>query len=229
MLIRDIHGTSIYETIKFTILDRLLNLSSIDWTDRYLSLTNDTLRSVPLPTPRPSHAHPADPAGTYDNPAYGAIELCYVSPTPHIESATCATLRSAADTILPGAINSTVPTLLAHVNRLFTSHLRLEHFSGGVWNVTELTSLVRSRLRLECSTRPLVRHQPRRLIVWTAHLSLQAPVGKERDYYASSSLSGSAGVVAEWAEGGKGGFGLRGGIWGAGSGVEDPQIGRAHV
>lgn len=112
---------------------------------RYLTQTNQTLLSQPTPTPRPSNATSPDLsslAGSYHDPAYGTIELCVVSSSPDKESKACAALRKDAPTILPGAINasSSTPTLLAHVNKVFTSHLRLTHFDGAVWNVTELTS-----------------------------------------------------------------------------------------
>lgn len=110
---------------------------------RYQSAINASVLSTSPPSPRPSNASTPDLSlvpGIYHDPAYQTIELCFVSAPPSAESDACAAVRAAAPTILPGAINASIPTLLAHVNRLFTSHLRLQHFDGNVWNVTEFTS-----------------------------------------------------------------------------------------
>lgn len=104
----------------------------------------------PPPIPRPVNASfPygsfASLAGTYDDPGYGPFELCLVSPENLEASPSCQALASNITRLLPGAIESGVPTFFAQWDTLFSSHIRFTHFDCGIFNVSLLTSMVRHR------------------------------------------------------------------------------------
>lgn len=109
-------------------------------------------------------------AGVYSNLAYGQLELCAVLPTKsqleqpsvqsafheHISSNTqsqpCKALLSAAPRQLPGVLSpsdESIPTLLAEFQSTWPTHLKLAHYSNGLFNVTAYTALDLSSARSE--------------------------------------------------------------------------------
>ncbi len=93
-----------------------------------------SLAVVPSPSnaSAPSVAY-ADLAGTYANGGYGDIDFCYVS-----DSSSCQSILSI---LSPDAVGE-FSTLIAQWNKLWASHIRLEHFDGDIWNATLLDSRV---------------------------------------------------------------------------------------
>ncbi|KAI5886361.1 beta-lactamase/transpeptidase-like protein [Schizophyllum commune H4-8] len=58
-----------------------------------------------------------------------------------IEASDCSKLRESADVLLPGVIDPSVPTLLARWDRVWSTHIKLAHYDGGIFNVTILDSV----------------------------------------------------------------------------------------
>ena len=91
-------------------------------------------------TPRPSEPAPSsvDPAvlgGAYFNGGYGTIDLCYVA-----SSDSCSDILAHLPNATEGA--DTRPTLIAQWDKVWASHIRLQHFDGDLWNVSALASKV---------------------------------------------------------------------------------------
>jgi hypothetical protein len=136
------HGMQIGEVIKNYIYDRALGLEPIDWNARYKAI-----KSVP---PEAATARPSSPkapaldfsalAGKYFNPGYGTLDFCQVTPAPKNASAACQALASNLTTILPGGIDTSIPTLLAQYDSPWFSHMRLQHFNGNVFNISLISS-----------------------------------------------------------------------------------------
>ncbi|KAJ7759479.1 hypothetical protein B0H14DRAFT_2634424 [Mycena olivaceomarginata] len=85
-------GFQIAEAVKFRIVDEVLDLEVIDWSARFKSLITAQFNERPIPTPRsPSPTLPSIAfsalAGTYRDPGYGILELCFISPESLIASA----------------------------------------------------------------------------------------------------------------------------------------------
>jgi hypothetical protein len=98
---------------------------------------NHTLTKRARPDdPRPPSSSFKSYTGKYLNPGYGPIELCLVNQD---EEDSCGT------SVLPGTLKD-VPTLIAKWNKFWSTHLKLEHFDGDVWNMTVLASRVRPPL-----------------------------------------------------------------------------------
>ncbi|KAF5365308.1 hypothetical protein D9758_005451 [Tetrapyrgos nigripes] len=185
----DMYGWNLQKIIKWRLADEVLGLEPID---------RDRRPSNPTP-PSPSFA---SLSGVYDNPGYGPMELCFMTSTDsdefigpqhdehHQQTDHCKKLIKEQPLILPGALKKGVPTLIAHWNKAISTHVRLEHFSGNLFNASTLDS------------RPT--HDPSEPY-WT-HTETE-PI-----------------ITAEFSsdENGELGFGLTGGFWGAGPGVESP-------
>ncbi|KAJ7463154.1 beta-lactamase/transpeptidase-like protein [Mycena latifolia] len=118
VLSNDDNGVRVMEPVKFRILDALLGLEPIDWAQRYVDSIAKGIRDNQAVTPRP--APPVLPTtpfaameGTFAHPAYGSLSPCLAQGTP---SSACA-------------------APLAHP-RTFSTHLRLVHFAGNVFNAS---------------------------------------------------------------------------------------------
>ncbi|KAI4522915.1 beta-lactamase/transpeptidase-like protein [Schizophyllum commune Loenen D] len=57
------------------------------------------------------------------------------------EASACSKLRESADVLLPGVVDPSVPTLLARWDRVWSTHIKLAHYDGGIFNVTILDSV----------------------------------------------------------------------------------------
>ncbi|KAL0579080.1 hypothetical protein V5O48_002922 [Marasmius crinis-equi] len=140
----DDHGSFFIEVIKYRIIDTALGLSAIDWDSRYKDLVRDSyekLRSRMIPRP----SDPAPPpapfksfTGRYVNGGYGAMELCFLDGSR--QSPSCQDVINELPIVLPGAVDSSVPTLIAKWDRFWSTHIKLEHFDGALFNVTVLES-----------------------------------------------------------------------------------------
>ncbi|KAF8884171.1 beta-lactamase/transpeptidase-like protein [Infundibulicybe gibba] len=143
----DVYGGLFMQVIKAQIFDRALGLTKIDWdastfigsrSPRPLRSTNATLPSV---------GSFASLAGNYTNPGYQTIELCVVAnpgsngTTRSSSSQSCKNLAAEAPHTLPGAVDANIPTLLAHIDSDWASHLMLTHWNGNVFNITALQSV----------------------------------------------------------------------------------------
>ncbi|KAG7088848.1 hypothetical protein E1B28_012802 [Marasmius oreades] len=185
-------GAIFNEIIKFRLIDGALGLEPYNWTDIMLEQLGQT-SSVATPGNASDPTIPGGFAaleGTYNNPGYGNWSLCLFDPS-HQPSNACKELVANASTILPGGINSTIPTLLSPSSSIWFNYLKLEHVDGNVFSITGLFSYP----TLNDTKQPF----------WTRVSSAPGP---QAEFF---SLNGTIG------------FGLSGGIWGAGLGVPDPQ------
>ncbi|KAF8879112.1 beta-lactamase/transpeptidase-like protein [Infundibulicybe gibba] len=145
----DVYGAIFMSIIKGYVLDRALGLTEIDWDAR---IKATILGSSSPPPSRPANATlPAvgaftSLAGKYTNPGYQTIELCVVANpgsngTTSNSTQSCKNLVTEAPRTLPGAVNSSVPTLLARLDSVWASHLAFIHWSGNVFNISALQSV----------------------------------------------------------------------------------------
>ncbi|KAH8830036.1 beta-lactamase/transpeptidase-like protein [Flagelloscypha sp. PMI_526] len=140
-------GESIRHTIKYNIVDRVLEMEAIDWNSRMKASASRRYLRRFKSTPRPLDSLLLQPLaeleGTYRNPSYGTVQLCSV---PTTLSSTCKFLVSSLDSILPEAFSDsrTIPTLVFVHDGNWASHVRMQHFQGNVWNVTFFQSEVYS-------------------------------------------------------------------------------------
>lgn len=105
-------------------------------------MVTDALDAKPKPIGRPPNATlPAVDfaalVGRYTNPGYGDLEFC-LFPAPSSASSEC----QGMDEHLPGILDPSVPTLVAKWDRLWSSHLKLAHYDGSIFNASTHTSLV---------------------------------------------------------------------------------------
>ncbi|KAK0470763.1 hypothetical protein IW261DRAFT_1345236 [Armillaria novae-zelandiae] len=142
--------------------------------------------------PRPDNPAPpkAHWEGRYKNDAYGEILLCLVG-SKWSSFPECFQLTDEVHTTLPGAINPSIPTLVAKWNKIWASHIVLEHFDGDLYNASALNSIVSS-----ATDDGFWVHQEGRDELITAEFV----IGEDET-----------------------GFGVTGGIWGAGPGVDPPN------
>ncbi|KAL0574601.1 hypothetical protein V5O48_007351 [Marasmius crinis-equi] len=140
----DNFGTNLMEIIKYRIIDAALGLPAIDWESRHKDEIRNfyevvSSRRLPRPAdPAPPPASFEELAGRYYNVGYDGIELCFVNNSK--QSASCQEIIGELPTVLPGAVNFGVPTLIAKWDKFRTTHLKLEHFDGPLFNATMLES-----------------------------------------------------------------------------------------
>jgi hypothetical protein len=111
----------------------------------------------PIPTSRsPSPTLPSIPfsalAGTYRDPGYGVLDLCFVSPESLVTSASesCRQLIDEIPTTLPAVLGPRIPPLLARWNRFEVTHAAFAHFEQNLFSVTAVLSVVRFQLLFLC-------------------------------------------------------------------------------
>ncbi|KAF8884177.1 beta-lactamase/transpeptidase-like protein [Infundibulicybe gibba] len=145
----DIYGGVFAEVVRGRVLDRALGLTEIDWDTRF-----KLILQVPRPAPPSRSAKATLPsvgpfvslAGNYTNPGYQTIELCVAADpssngtTPN-STESCKSLVAEAPRILPGAVNTSMPTFLARFDSIYASHLILTHWSDNVFNLSALQSV----------------------------------------------------------------------------------------
>ncbi|KAK7058457.1 hypothetical protein VNI00_002091 [Paramarasmius palmivorus] len=191
------YGTQLIEVIKWRIIDSVLGLEPIDWDSRLKKEVQES-HAKRLSEMKPRPTNPSSPvlpfeqlAGVYRNLGYGDISLCFANSDAK-QSASCRKLLKELPTVLPGALNDTVPTLVAQWERFWSSHVKLEHFDGALFNLTTFESQPTDDDSDPC---------------WTVK---------------PTAVDGI--ITAEFAvdDDGNVGFGVTGGIWGAGPGVEGP-------
>ncbi|KAF5391209.1 hypothetical protein D9757_003078 [Collybiopsis confluens] len=210
----DLFGGLFMEVIKERIIDEIFGLEPLDWNSRVKQLATDAYnqalnRLVPRPVdPSPPSVPFASLAGEYRNPAYGSLYFCGISlasgSTFDNSDPNCKEFIHELPVRLPEHISSSVPTFFAQMNSFWLSHIRLEHFDKNLFNVTGLASLV------------IVASYPRTFRVRI--------LGEKQEYWAKIATENSL-ITAEFAfndEGDVVGFGVAGGLWGAGPGVEGP-------
>ncbi|KAK1232774.1 hypothetical protein PQX77_004099 [Marasmius sp. AFHP31] len=200
----DDHGSSFIEVIKYRIIDAALGLPAIDWDTRYKNKAQkafDDFRSKLVPRP-PNPAPPPVPyeslAGIYTNGGYGGLELCLLGGSN--QSRSCQEVIDELSTVLPGAVDSTIPTLIAKWDRFWTTHVKLEHFDGPLFNLTALES------------RPIDDRE------------------SDEPYWTADPFFGGGVITAQFVTSGSEdervvGLGIYGGLWGSGPQVEDSKDG----
>ena len=118
---------------------------------RYKKIVEDNFEAMQRKKlPRP--ANPSLPAlplqafsGSYTNAGYEDLELCWIGPPSTRASNASKSCKKAVrelPRVIPGAVNTSVPTLVAKWDKFWSTHLKLEHFDGMLWNVSVLESRV---------------------------------------------------------------------------------------
>lgn len=186
----DIYGDQIMDIVKFGIIDKVVSLERIDWNSLMKAAAVASYEKVlSQKIPRPDNPKPPTALwqGQYKNDAYGEILLCLVglkwSTLPE-----CLQLIDEVHTTLPGAINPSIPTLVAKWDKIWASHVLLEHFDGDLYNASALNSIA-------TDDGFWVNRQARDEVI-----TAEFVIGEDET-----------------------GFGLTGGIWGAGPGVDPPN------
>ncbi|KAG6840030.1 hypothetical protein C0991_009475 [Blastosporella zonata] len=189
------YGGSFGLSIKYRLIDEALGLEPVDWDARLKPPT--TIELLPT-TPRPANASPPSVnfttlAGKYYSDAYGPLELCLVSTDFPAASSSCKALAANVSTILPGAVDPSIPTFIGAWDSTGITHIRLRHFSGDRFNLTVLRSVPTNHVS-----------EP----YWTMGGD---PFYANPDAYTEFSASGR-----------KVGLSING-LWGAGNGIPSPQ------
>lgn len=121
-----------------------------------VQLGYELMQAAKIPPPAEDETTPPlvpfqDLEAVYTDLGYGDVELCLVPTKRSLKhsspsSASCQKLVRDLPTILPGVINpkSQRPSFIVNVDRLFVSHLLLEHFDGNLFNVSAFDSQVLS-------------------------------------------------------------------------------------
>ncbi|KAK0458256.1 beta-lactamase/transpeptidase-like protein [Desarmillaria tabescens] len=138
------YGSMLHEIIKWYLVDAAFGLPPIDWNTRIKSEVTRQYRALV----RDSHSKPPNPrppsvlfdalSGTYENSGYGTIDFCFI-----FMNKTTSDLPSPCHdswTVLPGAVNTSIPTLLAKWDKAWSTHIMLTHFDGNLFNVSTLES-----------------------------------------------------------------------------------------
>ncbi|KAK0200076.1 beta-lactamase/transpeptidase-like protein [Desarmillaria ectypa] len=185
------YGSMLHEIIKWYLVDAAFGLPPIDWNTRMKSEVTRQYRALV----RDSHPRPSNPrlpsvsfdalSGPYESLGYGTVDFCFI-----FMNQTTSDLPSPCDDswmVLPGAIDTSVPTLLAKWDKAWSTHIMLTHFDGNLFNVSTLES--RHTIN---DTQPF----------WTAEVHEGSIVTAEFSFDRKHQRSIS-------------GFGLTGGIWGA--------------
>lgn len=186
----DIYGHQLMDIIKFGIIDKVLSLERIDWNSlmKAAAVANYE-KALSQKIPRPDN--PAPPTalweGRYKNDAYGEILLCLVG-SKWSSFPECFQLTDEVHTKLPGEISPSVPTLVAKWNKIWASHIVLEHFDGDLYNASALNSVA--------TDDGFWVHQEGR----DELIAAEFVIGEDES-----------------------GFGVTGGVWGAGPGVDPPN------
>ncbi|RDB16293.1 Gigasin-6 [Hypsizygus marmoreus] len=161
----DADGGVVLEAVKWRIVDELFGLEPIDWYSRYVKeeaeyyeqKRNSTVPppSVPSPPPLPLTTMQSR---VFEHPTYGHLRFCYVSPALYAiriahnsTNTTTSTNTTMGDTaeiecssVLAHPTTQLIledtppelPTLIASFKRTFATHMRLTHWSGGLFNVS---------------------------------------------------------------------------------------------
>ncbi|KAF8199251.1 beta-lactamase/transpeptidase-like protein [Mycena galopus ATCC 62051] len=144
VLSNDDNGVRVMETVKFQIIDTLLGLEPIDWAQRYVDSIAKGIRDNRAVTPRPSPpVFPVssfeDMEGRFNHPTYGSLSPCYVRASRNSPACSDVLADPVVQTILALSAPK-IPTLIAPFKRTFSTHLRLAHFSGNLFNASIIWS-----------------------------------------------------------------------------------------
>ncbi|KAE9402064.1 hypothetical protein BT96DRAFT_571222 [Gymnopus androsaceus JB14] len=197
--------------------------------------------------PRPKNADESLPSGTlerlsgwYRNPGYEEFEFCLYLPGSEelqndTSSETCKALIDSLPTFLPGVLESSAsasnsdvgeggpaPALIAKWDRAWSTHLVLRHWNESMFNLT----MYESREIIPITDSP-GQNQSK---FWAAAVHEANIITAQFGFRVSTDAMG----LEEVASGLRNtyshdrfpvGFGIRGGFWGAGEGVSDPNHG----
>ncbi|KAJ7611432.1 beta-lactamase/transpeptidase-like protein, partial [Mycena polygramma] len=146
VLSNDDNGVRVMEPVKFQIIDRLLGLEPIDWAQRYVDSIAKGIRDNQAVAPRPSP--PVLPTsafaameGSFSHPTYGSFSPCYVRSREAGLTPACTNVIShpVVKSILDASA-SEIPTFIVPFKRTFSTHLRLAHFTGNLFNTSIIWS-----------------------------------------------------------------------------------------
>ncbi|KAJ7017530.1 beta-lactamase/transpeptidase-like protein, partial [Mycena alexandri] len=144
VLSNDDNGVRVMEPVKFQIIDALVGLEPINWSQRYIDLITKGVRDNQAVTLRPTH--PVLPTsafsameGTFKHGAYGTLSPCYVR-TPGLTATCMAALAHPVVQTILNASSPGIPTLIIPFKRTFSTHLRLVHFTANLFNASVIWS-----------------------------------------------------------------------------------------
>lgn len=156
----------------------------------------------------------------YRDAGYGSLDLCPLA-VPGVDgdslSDGCRRLLASVDTILPGVVQDGVPTFIVHPSR--SSLLALPETDP---HRAPCPFCTQAELNRTYATHLVLAHHDGQTFNLSTFASLR-PVPPATHFFASASEdTGANPTVAIFEDGG---FGVLGGLWGAGEGVEDRQSG----
>ncbi|KAF9449778.1 beta-lactamase/transpeptidase-like protein [Macrolepiota fuliginosa MF-IS2] len=205
LLNNDLNGHPALYTIKWRFVDELVGIEDM------------TRKESKTPVPRPDHPSPPTVSfsdlqkRTYRHPTYGMLKSCVISSSPLDSTETEQTVTAVADDC-PAIISSlpvqrildisdlSIPTLIIPFKGRFTTHIRLTHFTGDVFNATAIWT--NAEVRLEEGLGSVENGH------WTDDGDVVIPL---LDF------------EVEWsARGGVEGLAFKGNVWGRGVGAREP-------
>ncbi|XP_006462727.1 hypothetical protein AGABI2DRAFT_179366 [Agaricus bisporus var. bisporus H97] len=225
ILNNDWDANSAITAIKWRLVDEIVIRATspssplIDWISRYKEIDRRQKQASKIFTPRPPHPPlPSLPFSelvrkTYSHPSYGQLRLCQAtSPAPSspwenlwgetfsIADQDCSVVvNSPAVKRILETTDLSVPTFISQFKSIFTTHIRLSHFSGNVFNATAIWT--NSQVRMD-----------------EGYGSWDGGTWKDDEDVMISLMEFSV----EWATEREEGLAFKGGIWGMGEGAREP-------
>ncbi|KAF4615106.1 hypothetical protein D9613_013016 [Agrocybe pediades] len=151
------------KAVKFRIAEELLGLKEVNWNARFEQQYRESIEAKAkriiqrpaLPEP-PSQPFSSLAVATFVHTTYGSLKPCLVPETAsgakqalgNIPHEHCeGLLKSKTVQRILGASDLSIPTFIIPFKRTMSTHLRLSHFSGNLFNVTVLWSNAEVRER----------------------------------------------------------------------------------
>ncbi|KAF5360710.1 hypothetical protein D9756_004739 [Leucocoprinus leucothites] len=224
LLCNDERSMNALSAIKWRIIDEIIvrdvfpNAPLIDWIPRYKAIEDAAKQRRTTFTPRPKHPLPPNlplselQGRVYSHGAYGTLTPCLVPgpqsllPNDNIPrskaEATCQViLESLPVQRILNITDLSVPTFIIPLNGVWTTHLRLSHFSGNLFNTSVLWTNAQARLKESLGSTSDG--------TWTGDGDVVAPFTFQD-------------ILVEWVTEGEEGLAFRGNVWNMGPGASEP-------
>ncbi|KAH8826433.1 beta-lactamase/transpeptidase-like protein [Flagelloscypha sp. PMI_526] len=135
------YGAFLVQIIKWRLIDAALGMDPIDWESRFKTFIAQQFTSMPTPTiPRPVYPPTASMSsiqGTYHNPAYGAVEFCYLPPGYSVSVTNTSSCQNVMqDVPLDGINRQGINLVVKREDSPVSTHWIVSLWTGNVWNVT---------------------------------------------------------------------------------------------
>ncbi|KAF9545225.1 beta-lactamase/transpeptidase-like protein [Agrocybe pediades] len=159
----DANAGFLVKAVKFRIAEELLGLKEVNWNARFEQQYRESIEAKakriirrPALPELPSQPFSSLAVATFVHTTYGSLKPCLVPETAsgakhalgNIPHEHCeGLLKSKTVQRILGASDLSVPTFIIPFKRTMSTHLRLSHFSGNLFNVTVLWSNAEVRER----------------------------------------------------------------------------------